>query len=329
MNELSDPQSFVPAPPSPMTFGQILDRTYRLMRAQYGLFFGIAAVPAAAIFAFAAFMIGFLLITLGPQLMAKTPDIGAVAGGFPGFIAIIFLVCYPIIFVVYALYLPAAAFAATQADRGITVTFRKAYGVAWSRFGRSLWLMVLCFLYVFVPVAVVGALIVAGALLMNHGTGAGAGAAYAFFLVPLLLLLYLGIFVYSILIMLRFAVAYPASVEEDLTAWSSLQRSANLTRGAKGRIFLVLLVIYAIVYAVELVGMLALLVLAAIVGLIAISASVTVGSPVFFILVGLGVLAYLLIVVVYVMLAYAAFSTALAVVYHDQRLRNDGLAPAA
>jgi hypothetical protein len=323
MSELSDPQAHDLTPSSAMTFGQILDRTYRLMRAHLRLFFSIAAVPATAIFAFTGVLVGFLLTTFGPQLTGKTPNIGAIAGGVPVYFAATFLVCYPVILLVYALYLPAAFFAATQANRGVIVTFRKSYELAWSRLVRSLWLMILGFLYVLIPVAVIAALIIAAALLMNHGTGAGAGAAYAFFLVPLLVLLYLGILIYSVLIMLRFAVAYPASVEENLTAWASLQRSANLTRGAKGRIFLVLLVIYAILYALELAGILVLLVLAAIVGFIAMSAHVTVGSPAFYVLAGLGVLGYLLIVVVYSMLAYAAFTAALAVIYHDQRLRKD------
>ncbi len=78
--------------------------------------------------------------------------------------------------------------------------------------------MILFCLYVVISVAAVGAVVVAAVLLMNHATGAGAGPAYAFFLVPLLILLYLGLLVYGILIMLRFAVAYPACLEEDLTA---------------------------------------------------------------------------------------------------------------
>ena len=132
MNESFDPQSSLPALQFPMTFGQILDRTYRLMRANFRLFFGIASVPAAAVFAFAAVVTVFLLTTLGPQLTGKTMGIGAVAGGFPFALSVVFLVCYPIILVVYALYLPAATFAATQADLGVSVTFRQAYGKAWA-----------------------------------------------------------------------------------------------------------------------------------------------------------------------------------------------------
>jgi hypothetical protein len=186
--------------------------------------------------------------------------------------------------------------------------------------------MVLCILYVAVPIAVTGALIGLGTFLIYRTTGVGSGPATMFFLFPLLALLYLAILVYTVWIMLRFAVAYPACVEEDLTAWASLKRSVSLTCGAKGRIFLVLLVVYAIVYAAELVCILVFLALAAAAAFIAISAHVAAGSAPFFILVGLGVLVYMLIVAACVLLSYAAFTTSLAVIYHDQRVRKDGLA---
>jgi len=322
MNEWSYPQAFAPQPPVPMTFGQILDRTYRLMRANLSLFLGIATVPTAIIVAFIAGWTIFVLKTIGPLMNGTSPQLVAVPLGAP-FLFSFFLICYPIMLAAYALYLPAAFFAAANADRGLAVTFRQAYSVAWSRFGRSLWLMVLLILYMVVPIAVVGALIAAGAAFIHHATGAGFGPPAMFFLVPLIVLLYLGILVYSVLIMLRFALAYPACIEEDLSAWKALQRSASLTRDAKGRIFLVLLVVYAIVYAMELVCILVLVALAAVAAFIAVSAHVTMGSPTFFILAGVGVFAYMLIIGACILLSYAAFTTALAVLYHDQRLRKD------
>ena len=327
MNESSDLQSFATAP-IPMTFGQILDRTYRLMRKHYRLFLEIAAVPAMFVLASMAAVIGVSFAAyehLASQVPAGT-TVSFTPNYFLDHFKWIIFCFYPIIIAAYALYLPAASFAATQADRGAAVSFRQAYDVAWSRFGRSLWLMVLCMLILIVPIVVIAALIGAGAALMGHGAAAGSGPAYAFFLVPLLVLLYLGILVYSVLIMLRFAVAYPASIEEDLTAWEALKRSARLTSGAMGRIFLVLLVVYAVVYAVEIVCILVLVALAAVGAFAAMSAHVTVGSPTFSVLVGLGAFAYAIVIGACILLSYAAFTTALAVLYHDQRLRKDVLA---
>jgi hypothetical protein len=331
VNEPTDPQSFVSSsvPPAlgiplpvPMTFGQILDRTYRLMREHFRLFIGIAVVPAASIFVFLAAMAGIVIEVLGSHLAGKPVAQPVPPPWFPLFL----LIGYPFATAVYAFYMPAASFASTQADLGVKVSIRQAYGEAWSHFGRYLWLMILCILCVVVPVAVMGALIGGGAVLLEWVRSSPAGA---FFLVPLLAMLYLGIFIYSTLIILRLAVAYPACVEERLTAWSAIRRSAKLTRNAAGRIFLVLLIVYAVAYAVSLVGVVVLFALGSLGVLAAMGAHVVPGSPVFFILVSLGVLVYLVVVVAATLISYSAMTAALAVLYHDQRRRRDNLAPAS
>jgi hypothetical protein len=306
-----------------MTFGQILDRTYRLMRARFRLFMGIAAVPTAATFLVMAAAIVPMFIVMGPQMAGNTepPPL------FFLYLSIIIFVSCVILPLVYALYMPAACYAATQADLGVKVTFSEAYGLAWRRFGRYLWLMILVYLYVYVPVVAAAVLIGGGALLLHYVAGVGANSASMFILVFLLALLYLGTIVYSIYILLRFALAYPASVAEGLTAWDSLQRSAKLTQGAKGRIFLMLLLIYAISYAVTMVCVTVFCVLGVIGVLVAMLANVSVGSPAFFVLISLAVLIYLLLLVAFTSFIYAALTTAQAVLYHDQRLRKDGPLP--
>lgn len=318
MDASFDSQDFVQSAAVPMAFGQILDRTYRLMRNHLRLFLGIAAAPTVGVIAFIAVFLAVVLTAMGPQIVhpAATPPVP------PPWLFVVFLPIYPLSILIYSLYLPAAFYATTQANRGVAVRFRQAYQVAWKRFGRSLWLMILGFLYLVVPVLAILALIGGVAALIGHGAGTGSGPAYAFFLIPLLILLYLGALVYSVFIMLRFALAYPALIEEDITAWNALQRSARLTHGAKGRIFLVMLVIYAIVYAIELVCILVLVAIAALGAFVALAAHVTAGSPAFFILIGVGVLAYLVVIGLTILLSYAAFTTALAVLYHDQRLRE-------
>jgi len=313
-----------PLPQGALTFGQILDRVYRLMRAHCKLFCGIASVPAAAVFLFTAALVSFEVKIFG-ALMAGNP---ISLPAFPMYFIVIFLIGEPLLLLVCALYLPAAIHAAVQADRGVTVTFRQAYRAAWSRFGRYLWLMILWTLYLAVPIVVLAASIAIPTALMHLSAGTAPGSGFPFILIPLIVLMYLCVIAYAILISLRFALAYPASMEEDLTARAALRRSAQLTRGSKGRIFLVILVVYAAVYAVQLACMLVLGVLASLVALGAMLAHVAVGSPAFFTLVGLGVLGYVLTIVVTVLLAYSALTTALAVLYHDQRLRKESASPA-
>lgn len=320
------PASFEQLPQVPMGFGELLDRIYRLMRSHLRQFFGIAAVPAATIFLVMAAMFSFMLPTFLAQAQAAgdTSGIGVVAGGVPKWLPALILLTYPVIIAVYALYMPAASYASTQADRGVMVSFKQAYAVAWGRFGRSLWLMILMVLCIMIPIVVIGVLLVGGVVWV---TGVKAGPASAFFLVPLLIMLYLGILVYSILVMIRLSVAFPVAVEEGLSAWDSIVRSVKLTQNAMGRIFLVMLVVYAITYAAILVFILVFFFLAALVALAAVAAHVTQGSTAFFILAGLGVLGYSLVMMAATVISYSAMTTATAVIYHDQRRRLDG--PAA
>lgn len=321
MNESTMPASSAPAHPFPMTFGQLFDRTYRLMRANLRLFLGIAAVPSSAIFVVFAAITGIFFVTLAPQIsggVAPPPTmplclLGVFIGAF-----------YLILPLVYALYMPAASYAATQADRGATVTLCEAYAVGWRRFGRHLWLMILCLLYILVPVLACLLVVGLGAILMHFAMAGNSGPLVSFLLIPLGMLLYLALAVYSVLIMLRFSLAYPACVVEQLPAWASLQRSAQLTKGAKGRIFLVLLVVYALTYAVSMVCMVVFFAVGALVALVAVLAQVTPGSPAFVPLICLAALGVLVVMIITCMFSYAAFTTALAVLYHDQRLRTDG-----
>jgi hypothetical protein len=313
--------SFDYAAQVPMGFGDLVDRIYRLMRSHLRLFFGIASVPAATIFVVIAAMFSFTLPTILAQGAGNSATVGVFAGGAPKWFPALMLVTYPIIIAVYALYMPAASFAATQADRGVKVSFKQAYGVAWGRFGRSLWLMILMVLCIMIPIVVIGVLLVGGVVWV---TGVKAGPASAFFLVPLLVMLYLGILVYSILIMIRLSVAFPAAVEEGLSAWGSIVRSVKLTQNAMGRIFLVMLVVYAITYAAILVFILVFLFLAALVALAAVATHVTRGSTAFFVLAGLGVFGYSVVLTGATVLSYSAMTTATAVIYHDQRRRLDG-----
>jgi len=332
MNELTGSPSadslpsvnFTPVRSAPMTFGQTLDRIYHLMRAHLRLFLGVASVPAGVMLFYVAAVLCVVIPTMLGQIREHTPGIGSVAGFSPWFIPLI-LVFYPILLAMFALYLPAAVFASTQADLGVKVTVKQAYGAAWSHFGRYVWLLILTALSVVLPVAVLVALIATVAVLLGLGHS---NPAASFFLVPLILLFYLAILIYSVVVMIRLAASIPACVEEGITAWAAIQRSLLLTRNSMGRVFLVVLVVYAIVYAAYLVSILLLLALGALVGIAAMAVHVTVGSVAFVVLVGIAVLAYLALFVAYILLIYSAMTTALAVLYHDLRRRLDNAAPA-
>lgn len=321
MNEFVAPASLPPQFPIPMTFGQILDRIFRIVRANLKLFIGIAAIPAGVMVPIMAlfFAVAFVPMIAHPQ---SPPNPEAVLGLMGPAI----LVGTALNLVVFALYLVASIYAASQAHLGLRASFSESYAVAWKRGGRYLWLMFLCYLIAFAPVLIAELVFVLpmGLFSMNKTTPPPA----FFLMIPLGVLLFLAAMVYGVIVALRLSLAFPASLIEDLPAWAAIRRSGRLTQGAKGRIFLVFLVIYALAYAAEMVMMILLMVVF-VVGALAVAAlHIQLASAVGIIgatVAGLCLLGFLLL---FMALIWSAFSTAFAVIYHDQRLRIDGVPPA-
>jgi hypothetical protein len=304
-----------------MTFGQIFDRTFRLMRNHLRLFLGIAAVPAGAFFLIFALVFAVAFAPIIAQL-PKQPDPTAFSHTF---IPLIFLMSL-LNGIVFALYLAASIHAAIQVDWGEIITFREAYGTAWKRGWRYLWLLFLAYLIAFLP-----ALVTELAMIVPMGLfamGKSGPATTLVYMIPLEMLLFFAAIVYGIIIAMRLSLAFPASLAENLTAWAAIRRSGQLTQGAKGRIFLILLLIYALGYAAEMVGCMVLMAIFGIGALAAMALHVKLASVVGIIGIVLLVLCVFAFIFLWMMLLWSAFTTALAVLYHDQRVRKDGLLPA-
>jgi MFS family permease len=300
-----------------MTFGQVLDRIYRLMRSNLKVFVGIAAVPGAAtvlIFAL-AFAAAFAPIL---RQLPRQPDPRT------------FLwVMIPLLFfatvlnlAVFALYLAASVHAASQAHLGLQVTFRESYAVAWRRGWSYLWLLSLTYLIAFLPVLVIElAMVVPMALFASDKSNQD---TVFLFMIPLGILLFIAAMVYGTIAALRLSLAFPASLAEGLPAWAAIRRSNQLTQGAKGRIFLVLLVVYALAYAAEMVGSVVLMVVFGVGALLMAVLQLQPDSLPAIVGIGLAAVCFAGFFFLWIALIWSAFSTAFAVLYHDQRLRKDG-----
>jgi hypothetical protein len=305
-----------------MTFSQILDRVSRIVRSRWRTLTGIGVAPIGFVILLEAIFFASLYLEGAFREPVHVPAFHLIA-----WIAIPFdLLFFPAMLVLYGLYYGASSYAALQADRDLPVTVAQAYTHAWSRLGRYVWLMILRGLIVLLPFIPLFIGFGAGALFMarlaSHGSD---NAGLLFLLIPLGVLLYLGAFVYAVIMGLRLSLAYCACVHEGLTARQAITRSGFLTQGAKGRIFLVLLVIYAISYAVIMVIYF--------IGLIVFSAVMLAGSaglsahdttPFGYAGIGLLILAGAAIVIFWSALLMAAYSASFAVLYRDQCLRRDG-----
>jgi hypothetical protein len=331
MNDQGFPSSAIPssfpsktAPPGAMTFGQILDRMFQLMRANWRPLVGIALVPGAGVIAYFGAMFAAFFPLLKPVILQQPPHFSLMtivwfAAAYILGVILMVLIC--------ALYEPAGVYAALEINAGTRVTFRKAWAVAWSKAGRYIWLAILRALIVMLPILVFGALIVGlFGLSMARGRG-GMDPSLMIVIFPLFMLLYVVWLVYTVLIMLRLVLAVPASVAEDVSAWKGLRRSNQLTYGAKGRIFLLFLLIYAIAYAAFLVAEVVLFFLGAIVALVGMMLHLTM-APWGFVGIGVGAVVFICAYLLWMACIWAAYTTLFAVVYRDQRLRQEGVAGA-
>ena len=310
-------------PPYPffygMTFGQTLERILHLLRAHWKPFLLIGMLPAGFLFAFQSLF--FFATYLAGAFTRPTPHLYT-----PAFLwtvlpaGVLFL---PVLLLVYGLYYGASTYASLQADQGLQVTLSDAFGHSWNRIGRYAWLTLLRSLIIAIPMIVilVISLIASPFLILGHSVTAH--PALVLLLVPIGTLFFLGAVVYSISISLRLSLAFSACVHENLTARQAITVSGALTRGAKGRIFLVVLVIYATSYVCLMVAYTMIGILVFAVSAVANLGDIQHASPLAVAMIALASLFALAVFFLWMALLLPAYSIAFAVLYRDQRLRKN------
>jgi hypothetical protein len=234
----------------PLGLGELLDRTFTLYRNNFWLFCGIMALPEAVT---VLANLVFNLMTrnsLRPFMTAPNPSappdpravfsqIGAIFG-YASIITIVRLV-------IYAAAVAATTLAVAAVYLGQRATIRDAYRKIRARLG-----------------AVIGLFIMLGlitlALLVVAETGAiigavAAGAALSF-ISPVLagviaVILVFGAIIGAAWLLMRFSLALPVILLEDRGVIDSMARSGQLTQGHRGRIFLGLVIVGLITFAIS------------------------------------------------------------------------------
>jgi hypothetical protein len=287
------------------------------------LYLGLALVPTASALTAVAIFAGLVLLSLLPNLHE-----GRVPQNLWFLLWLVppALFLYFAVFVVYAIYSAAVSYAVVRTHRGQTVTIAEAWAVAWQRGKRYVWLMFLLMLILAGPIyLVLGVLGSIGAIFAFSAAHANPVAPFLLFaLSPMFMLLNLGAQVYMVLMFLRFGLAVPASVMENLPAAEALKRSVALTRGAKGRIFVVLLVMYAASFVLIMACEIVVFVVFGIGAFIATLMGAGLHSPaVLFFFAPFALLLLLIVVLALIALPYVGYTTALGVLYCDQKERLD------
>jgi hypothetical protein len=223
----------------PLSLGEILDRTAQLYRSNFMLFAGIF-VPYAG----CALLLGLLLLGVR-EWMRAAHLLRALLWAELSLIGVEWL----LLFLAVGAAVAATNRAVAWVHLGERATIRGAYESILPRLGRYLGLMALIFLIAWTPVVLLYLAFFGEAAYFRVGlrAAARAGAQHPirdphtlilFGIVTVIVaLLMIPAVVYAILMSLRYALALPACVLEDLKTRKALRRGIDLSKGARGRIF--------------------------------------------------------------------------------------------
>ncbi len=231
----------------PLSLGELLDRTFTLYRGNFWVFAGIMSIPAAL-----GIPLTFLVLQFDSNMFVNpakpvVPSPGLILGFLGGYF--LFMI---VLVVVYSIVAAAITYAVSEAYLGrkssIATAYKSVRGKVWRLFGVAL-NVILRLIGIMVGVGIVVG--VAGAFLLAGLGAAGAlatGSQIAMGIVGALfiLVLYGAALAAMIYLGLRYAVAIPALVLEDLGVLASIRRSVQLTKGRRGQVFIALLLAWFI-----------------------------------------------------------------------------------
>jgi hypothetical protein len=226
----------------PLTLGEILDRTAQLYRSNFLVFAGIFSIYAGV-----ALVLNLLQIGLGVLIKSGNPAVK-----FNWVLISTAVMEWIVLVLLLGAAIAAVSKAVSWVHLGQPATIRSAYAATLPRFGRYMWLMTITSFIAWLPVA----LLYLGFLLffflyvrpkgvLAHPNSAPnmqatlvlglVSIAFFFLVLPAL--------AYGIVMTLRYALALPACVVESLNARPAIRRSIELSKGARGRIFVLFLLI--------------------------------------------------------------------------------------
>jgi len=229
----------------PLTLGEILDRTAQLYRENFLLFAGISAV-------YAGFMLILSLLQIGLGELLRVLHLTQQLRWLPVAIVILLL---PLMFIFAGAAVAANNRAVAWVHLGQPATIASAYKSILPRLGRYLWLMTIATFFIWTPLVLLYAAylgfialyVTPRGLLAQPGAHPDPAATAVFAVVSIVFfLLILPALAYAIFMALRYALAVPASVVENLKARAALRRSVELSKGTRGRLFVLALLVVVI-----------------------------------------------------------------------------------
>lgn len=300
----------------PMSLGEVLDRTAHIFRTRFLVYLGIGGIPAGTTLVFGLASIGLLVWmnalnadekTFNPQTLVPV-----------GLLGLLGLVALPAYLGANALGWAALCHATARTHLGEAITIRGAYSAVWKRGWRYVGLFLLLGLIIVgaPALAFVGGtflFVMLAALGRASGAGQQVASLAGFGLIALMLVL----LAVAVWLLLRLALVYPSSVVEDLRPWQAIKRGNTLSRGTRGRIFLLLLLGTALNYLLLIIVFIPLLIgISLIPGMNAPQNAERLGQYFSLCFYGISFLLQAVIKPVY--------GIAITIFYYDQRVRTEG-----
>jgi hypothetical protein len=297
----------------PLTLGEILDRTAQLYRSNFWLFAGIASAYLGALLVLGLMQIGMQELMRAGHLARYLILLGALGVIVQAFVS----------FVVGGLAAAANNRAVGWVHLGEPATIRGSYASILPRAGRYVWLMTIITFRIGAPVALayIGYVLamfiwitpLTRAAAQNPGSpNPAAGNPQALLMVGLATILFFLLFIlgltYAIIMGLRYSLAVAASVVENLKARQAIRRSIELSRGSRGRIFVLALLVIVIQIGLVLVTQMAFIVMSMRHGQLSLGARVAQQLVAFITNTFIGPM----------------YATGFTLYYYDQRVRKEG-----
>jgi hypothetical protein len=235
----------------PMSLGEILDRTAELYRTHFLLFAGISGVYAGVLLVMSLIQIGITQLLTAMHMHA-----GQQLWVTLGFLGLIF----PVSVIAGGVAIATNNRAVAWVNLGQAATIRGAYKSILPRMWTYVWLAFLIIVIIWTPFVLLygGYAFFLFTLGAFHPASAQHPSTQSFMLIGVVSLLFVILIVaavvYAILMGLRYSLAVPACVVENLNARKAMRRSIELSKGSRGRIFLLALLILTIEFGLVLIS---------------------------------------------------------------------------
>lgn len=242
------PAVFVPSPGAmppqmrPLSTGEILDRTFGLYKRHFWLFVAIGMLPALMVALSSAARMLYLSLTHRADIIRPGASPQALAAVMDSTLRMqLYLLPATVLFLVaYGLSHAATVYAVGRVGQGFPVTAGEAYRATRTHWLRWTGIALRLFWSVIWPMLPIGAALgIAVVAARGNAVLVGIIAVVSLLLLP-------GALVFGVINLLRNALGMPAGVQENLGVNAAMRRSKVLVAGRKGRIFLSLLLVYAL-----------------------------------------------------------------------------------